>query len=452
MKDLSAVLPASEREAPPYTDLADRLPGRSAFIDLYRYADWDAKSRKWDGGYYTAFVLQKGRPIRRVELGGAPAIEKNLAEWRDDVTKGLRGDAAGRLRQSVWEPIAKLLGDDVHTVYICPDGTLSALPWPALPGAADGHVLLEDYSFAIVPSGPFLLEQLSRTVPTDRDAGVLLAVGGVRYDRDGAPADKAGRPWPNLPATDKERAGVVAEAGKMPKPPAVVKLSGADADVAQLVKDLPAARWAHLATHGFFAAPKSEEREHLFRPDDFLMGAKGERRGAAAQPPTLSGLVLAGANQPSDGDGGVLTGEVIAGLDLDHMDLAVLSACQTGLGEAAAGEGVFGLQRAFHIAGTKNVVASLWKVDDEATAALMNLFYYHLWEKGEPPLEALHHAQLELYRNPSGVPALARGRGAVRWDAAVAAVTKPPADPKEAPRRPAAVKDWAAFVLSGAGR
>ena len=163
-------------------------------------------------------------------------------------------------------------------------------------------------------------------------------------------------------------------------------------------------------------------------------------------------MVLAGANQPADGDGGVLTGEVIAGLDLDHMDLAVLSACQTGLGEAQTGEGVFGVQRAFHVAGTKNVVASLWKVDDEATAALMNLFYYHLWEKGEPPLEALHHAQLELYRNPQGVPALAHGRGAVRWDEAVAAVTKPPADPKETPRRPAAVKDWAAFVLSGAGR
>jgi len=217
--------------------------------------------------------------------------------------------------------------------------------------------------------------------------------------------------------------------------------------------DLPRARWAHLATHGFFAAPDSKEREHLFRPDDFLLGVGAERRGAAARNPlTLSGLVLAGANQPTDADSGVLTGEAVAGLDLDGMDLAVLSACQTGLGEAAAGEGVFGLQRAFHIGGARNVVASLWKVDDEATAALMNLFYIHLWEKNEPPLTALHHAQLELYRNPQSVPVLAQGQRAVDWDETVQAVMKAPADPKETPKRPAAVKDWAAFVLSGAGR
>ena len=215
---------------------------------------------------------------------------------------------------------------------------------------------------------------------------------------------------------------------------------------------------AHLATHGFFAAPDSKEREHLFRPDDFAFGVtpqggRLDRRGAAARNPlTQSGLVLAGANQPTDTDTSLLTGEAIAGLDLDGMDLAVLSACRTGLGEQSAGEGVFGLQRTFHIAGARNVIASLWTVDDDATAALMNLFYYHLWEKNEPPLEALHHAQLELYRNPQALSGLAKGRGAADWDDTVRVVTKPPSDPKAAPRRPAAVRDWAAFVLSGAGR
>jgi CHAT domain-containing protein len=73
--------------------------------------------------------------------------------------------------------------------------------------------------------------------------------------------------------------------------------------------------------------------------------------------------------------------------------LAVLSVCETGLGDVAGGEGVFGLQRAFHLAGARNVVATLWKVDDTATAALMAVFYRELWEKGQPPIEALRRAQ-----------------------------------------------------------
>ncbi len=449
-KKLAGLLPASDRETPPYTDLADCLPDHSAFVDLYWYTDWDAKTGKWDDARYAAFMLRKGQPVRRVELTEGAAIEKDLAEWRDDIAKGFRSDAAGRLRKSIWEPIAKVLGEDVNTVYICPDAQLSVLPWAALPGKEDGHVLLEDHIFAVVPSGLFLLEQLTQPAPADRGAGVLLAVGGVRYDRD----DKVGKPWVELPAMNTERAAVVSQSRLLPRPPEVIDRTGPDADVAHLLEDLPRARWAHLATHGFFAAPESQEREHLFRPDDFLLGVGRERRGPAARNPlTLSGLVLAGANQPTEKDSGILTAEVVAGLNLDHMDLAVLSACQTGLGEASAGEGVFGLQRAFHVAGARNVVASLWTVDDDGAAALMNLFYKHLWEgKGEPPLQALHDAELELYRNPEAIPVLARGPRSPDWNHTIQDVTKPPADPKAAPKRPAAVKDWAAFVLSGAGR
>ena len=124
-KKLAALLPASERETPPYTDLADRLPAHAAFMDLYWYPIWDAKTHKWGDIHYAAFVLRKGQPIRRVELSGGAAIEKDLTEWRDDIAKGFRSDAAGRLRKNIWEPIAKVLGDDVNTVYICPDVELT---------------------------------------------------------------------------------------------------------------------------------------------------------------------------------------------------------------------------------------------------------------------------------------------------------------------------------------
>jgi CHAT domain-containing protein len=233
-------------------------------------------------------------------------------------------------------------------------------------------------------------------------------------------------------------------------PPTIIARSGSAAGPGQLLLDLGRARWAHLATHGFFAAPKSGVRQYLYDEKDFLTGRKGERIGAGARSPlTQTGLVLAGANlkgKDAGAEGGILTSEAIAGLDLRKLELAVLSACETGLGEAAAGEGVFGLQRAFHLGGCRNVVASLWKVDDDATAALMAVFYHELWQEGRPPLEALRRAQLALYRHPRDVPALARGRGP-DFEKTVRRVAQPVARPGAR----AAVKDWAAFVLSGPG-
>ncbi len=166
-----------------------------------------------------------------------------------------------------------------------------------------------------------------------------------------------------------------------------------------------------------------------------IIGMRGERRGVGARNPLVqSGLVLAGANLPPGADilrddRGILTAEAIAGPDLDGLEVAVLSACETGLGEAANGEGIFGLQRAFHMGGCRNVVASLWKVDDEATLALMALFYQQLWEAKLPPLEALRRAQLALYRHPDAISELAKDRGP-NFDKTVRCVVTASTEPK----------------------
>src|SRR5262249_19499255 len=129
----------------------------------------------------------------------------------------------------------------------------------------------------------------------------------------------------------------------------------------------------------------------------------------AMSPLSYTGLVLAGADHPERAgpDGGILTGEMLLGLDLRRLDLAVLSACQTGLGAVADGQCVQNLQRAFHVAGCRNVLASLWNVPDESTAALMAVFYEELLRNRRPPLEALRAAQLFVYRHPGRVKELA---------------------------------------------
>jgi CHAT domain-containing protein/tetratricopeptide (TPR) repeat protein len=473
-KDLARQLPTfaelQAREQLRPADLCARLPQGAAFVDLLRYVRFD-QDPKIAGlkGYrrthcYVAFVLHPGAPPGRVELGPAGPIDEAVAAWRQYLAGGdgepKRGELAAELRRLVWLPLARQLPPGTHALWLAPDGPLTGLPWAALPGSRPGTVLLEEYALAVVPHGRFLAQQLSASSgPTPAEQGPLLAVGGVSYDQAAeavpvpdttvvsqrAAAGAKGKvAWPALPGTAREVEQVVRLAGKRP----IRERRGRAAGPAQILVDLPEVRYAHLATHGFFA---DKEMRSVLQLDEkmFARTRRGEKVGTGARSPlALSGLVLTGANRhgkESPPDRGILTAEAIAGLNLDHLELAVLSACDTGLGEVAGGEGVFGLQRAFHIAGCKNVIASLWQVDDEATVALIALFYHQLWVEKRPPLEALRQAQLTLYHHPERIGPLARARGP-DFDKAA----RPPTSPQAAGRAPARL--WAGFVLSGSGR
>jgi CHAT domain-containing protein len=459
-----------ERDRLSHADLLKKLPARAAFVDFLRYYRIERApgargkaGERWTASYL-AYVLRPGRPVRRVELGPAQPIEEAVSEWRRDIKAGKPGAAAATLRKRVWGPVAEHLPADTETVFLAPDGELTALPWAALPGAKPGTVLLEEpFTLALVPHGRFLLDRLLAAPPPDREAGLLLAVGTVQYDKAPRPVEKPRGPlaldrgpelggksvtYEELPGTERELQQVLDLAGKRD----TLVRRGAEAGSGRLLLDLPRARWAHLATHGFFADRRFRSALQLDESDykgrrDRVRGYQ-ERVGAGARNPlVLSGLALAGANLP-ERDDGILTAEALAGLQLPNLDLVVLSACETGLGDVAGGEGVFGLQRAFHIAGGKNVVASLWRVDDEATAALMSLFYRKLWQEGKPAPLALKEAQLALYRSPGSIPALAKARGP-DFDKEVRRIEEAP-KPRAAER--AGVRQWAGFVVSGIGR
>ena len=115
-----------------------------------------------------------------------------------------------------------------------------------------------------------------------------------------------------------------------------------------------------------------------------------------------SGLVLAGANEIWDPqrqftgkDDGILTSYEIASLDLGNTDIVILSSCETALGDLQDNEGVIGLQRAFKIAGVKQMILSLWKVPDKETVELMTMFYKNLID-GQSAAESLRIAQLKM--------------------------------------------------------
>lgn len=462
----------SQRSSPP--ELVERLARNVVFVDMLRYSQLnvpDDGSVDWDNLWkpnYVAFLLSAGNSVRRVDLGPAAPIETAVSSWRDDIVNARESVSAAKLRRLLWKPIAEQLPASVDTVFICPDAALTAVPWAALPGQKSDTVLLEELAIAIVPHGQFLLDQLTRPAESDSQYKRVLAVGDVDYDtqlssslalapatasHDVVRGDNPLR-WPRLSATKQELAGLGASAGFR----RVSVLSGANASTARVLSELPHVHWAHFATHGFFADARFRSAlrldPRLFEQSGMM--ASGERVTVAGRNPLLlSGLVLAGANSPHSKeasehaaiDRGILTAEAIASMPLDDLEMAVLSACETGLGDVAGGEGVFGLQRAFHQAGARNVVASLWKVDDNATAALMRLFYHKHWIEGQSPLEALRQAQLTILRNPAIIKTLAESRGP---DFTKKLRLIDSAKPDSVSQR-AATKLWAGFVLSGLG-
>lgn len=175
---------------------------------------------------------------------------------------------------------------------------------------------------------------------------------------------------------------------------ALKKFSGADINI------------LHIATHGFYYANKNlghkNSLEKVYRDLNLHLRNDGIIIVNEDKMLTRSGLLLSGVNNvlrrisiPNNIDDGILYADEISNTDLSNVNLLVLSACQSGLGDLVSSEGVFGLQRGFKLAGVKSIIMSLWKVDDKATEILMTNFYDNL-TKGQNIREALMNAQLYL--------------------------------------------------------
>ncbi len=406
--------------------VASALPEGSALVEFVRFLHFhyeDGEPRPH--GRYWAFVLGGADPegVRLIDLGEAEPIDRLVAAFRSELTgraeagpgrdlstpersTGGRGDAGGRLRAAVFDRLLPALGSRAR-LFLCPDGDLTRLPFGVLPDD-DGRPLIDRYSFSYLNSGRDAL-RFGATPGGAPSASLVLADPDFDLaERQGRPVDPAapGRRWRGLdrsgitfvqlPATRREGERVGALLGVTP-------WRGADVLEGRLKKACRSPRVLHLATHGFFLEDQNSDSGGVGE-----LGEGGRLLGRLPQNPLLrSGLALAGANTwlkhgplPEEAEDGLLTAEDVTGLDLSGTELVVLSACETGLGEVRTGDGVFGLQRAFILAGARTLVMSLWTVPDEATRLLIEDFYDRIL-RGQPKAEALRQAQQALRARPA---------------------------------------------------
>lgn len=373
-------------------------------------------------GRYCAFALFRsgsGEPsVRLFDLGNAADLEKRVQEFREAIVEG-HGSVRDDLRTRLLDPIISAMGEP-KALIVAADAALNAMPFDALTWT-DGRWLLDAFPVSFVDVARDLLRFGKEGAGNDP---VVIAAPAFDLSDVSGPGSSDGGPaaFAHLTGAEEEGRAVAARLGVEP-------LMGARA-VESALRGVRSPGILHLATHGFFI-PKAR---YEGRPDRFdsitVLQVPGEgnyvvsaKQPAADEDPDAlihasrlenpllrSGIVLAGANTwlaggtlPVAAEDGVVTGLDVTGLDLAGTALVVLSACETGLGVAEAGEGVLGLRRAFLLAGAGTVVVSLWKVADEGTTCLMEDFYRRLLV-GEPRSAALRNAKVDLrargFQNP----------------------------------------------------
>ena len=387
--------------------IAEVLPSGSSLVEYLKY-DYSPFSSDSLAARYLALILSRDRQPEFVALGDAKSIDDLINQYRRHMLKvaslahfPLQSDQkeyeriSRALYRRIWKPIEGKIGD-TDLIFVAPDGGLNLIAFGGLQNSK-GEYVVEKHSLQYLSAGRDLIRLANRVSP----ASGLLAIGDPDYNaapnarrsagKDDQLATAAtGGQFRNrsmksgckglaeirvspLPGTRKEIEEVVRtwrDAGEGQ----ALTYFGASASEDNFKRCAHGIRVIHLATHGYYYS--QECRPNLLKRH---MDQNGQYVGE--NPLLLSGLLLAGANLHGIGsdslglDDGNLTAEEISGMDLVGTQLVVLSACETGLGEVKDREGVYGLRRAFQMAGVRTVVSALWPISDQMTSDLMIPFY-----------------------------------------------------------------------------
>ena len=389
------------------------IPANAALAEFIQYRPFDAKEQTFSEPRYAVYVLMPNGEMQWQDLGEAAPIDAQIKQFRKMLGSGERGglvpegtgekdkvkvikQAARELDKLLMQPVRAMTGDATH-LLLSPDSQLNTLPFAALVDEEDNY-LVQNYLITYLTSGRDLLRlQLNQDQPTTEP----LVLANPTYSAEGIAtkenSDKRGRrsaelsslnDFQPLPATEIEGAAIKE---LIPESKLLTETAASENNLKNKQNQNP--EFLHLATHGFFLAPE-EEPETTQRDIGTI---DNQPVFSTAENPFLrSGLALAGFNQRKSGtEDGVLTALEVTGLNLRGTKLVVTSACETGLGDVQAGEGIYGLRRAFTLAGAQSQLMSLWKVSDDGTKDLM-VEYYNRIQNGEARGEALRQVQLKM--------------------------------------------------------
>ncbi len=311
---------------------------------------------------------------------------------------GQNNKAKTELYNLIWQPIDSVLNSlpfvegkgGASTVYLSPSGLLHKVSFAALCKEQNVY-LCDNYNIEVKSSTGKITGNQDLTQSEVLTNATLF--GGIIYNTDSTQTKllPAGRQvWNYLEGTktETEKIDKILKKGKVQ----VNYFSNTTATEEEFKLMASNSNILHIATHGFFYPdPKEIKKETEEKTEHGDMAFRGGERGFGVgsfvennNPLMRSGLVFAGANdvwnkqERAEGDDGVLTAQEVAHIDMRKTNLVVMSACETGLGDIKGSEGVYGLQRAFKMAGVKYMIMSLWQVPDKETEEFMTTFYTKL--------------------------------------------------------------------------
>jgi CHAT domain-containing protein len=392
------------------------IPNDGALIEYLRYRDYLGKNQ-WEDRYGAIVLFSKGAPLW-IPLGKANEIELLVRRYgalvRDSTEEEELSANLQALYEALWAPIEQALPSQTKKIIISPDGQLNFISSATLL-SNDKHFLAEKYQVQYVASGRDLLRKLKPS-PTKKvvlfanpDFGLASTPMLAKADNGSSdPGSKSLRgsekrdvedwSFESLEGTQKERNELIKKFAGWSWTP--TDFTNKEATKEELL-NIHSPYILHLATHGFFA--KEDPTTANTEPETLLNDRQSVTKSKFFKNPMhRSGLALAGAQTtieawkrdevpPVENDG-ILTAEDVSTLDLQGTWLVTLSACDTGSGEARAGEGVMGLRRGFIQAGAQNLLMTLWPISDEITVQIMSDFYDAAHTTGNAP-EALAEVQ-----------------------------------------------------------